>query len=202
MKEGHFIAHQFHFLMRQYSLALYEVKRMLYDREEKSRKLEEYRDKLNNGDNTVTVIGENGAEEKYTDIEIGRLNNEIDLLEITMTNKIAMVTYFEKARKKIIELNDGKPPTNAQHQKEEPEYWKWYLQNRMIWQAKEIETGVHEGVWENIDHLEQPYLLNPDYQIMVLDKNGMVDFGLLEKELELNKNIPDRVQNILSMQNQ
>lgn len=195
-KEGHFIAHQFHFLMRQYSLALYELRRMLYDREEKLRRRKEYSAKLEQDINTIIVLGEKGQEEKYTDIEIGRLTNEIDLLEISMANKLAMVTYFEKARKEIIKLN-GREITNKQYQEEVPAYWRWYLSNRAVWQAKEKITGIREGVWENIDHLEQPALLNPAFQVLMLSSKGLLDLKKLERELELEKGIPERVENIL-----
>ena len=42
-KEGNFLAHNFHFLMRQYSLTLTELRRMLLDREEQRRYIEKYK---------------------------------------------------------------------------------------------------------------------------------------------------------------
>ena len=159
-KEGNFIAHNFHFLMRQYSLALSELRRMDIDRKVKLREIK----RLETLGNEIIYWD---GKDTYADLEIERLVNDIDMLDLNIANKLIMCDRFEKARIKIIELNKGKAPTNKQYQKEEPEYWKWLLERKAIWQHQQASTGIHEGVWENIDHLEQPALINPAFQIEV-----------------------------------
>ena len=201
-REGHFVAHGFHFLMRQYHLALYEMRRMLYDREALLRKLAKYRRMERAGKTEFIIEREHGPEDCHVDIEIGRTTNEIDLVEVTMVNKIKMCEGFEAARKKLIELNGGKPPTNEQYQAEEPEYWKWFLSRKALWQAKQARTGIHEGVWENIDNLEQPALLTERFQVLMLDTMGLLDMEKLERNVETAKGIPERTKNIEAVREQ
>lgn len=188
-KEGNFIAHNFHFLMRQYSLALYEAKRILLDREEKNRKLIEYQ---NYDKEKIYVNQESGGSvEKYVDIEIRRIENEIDLLELSLVNKLAMVNYFEKCRIKLIELNGNRVPTNKQYQKEEPEYWKWFMMKKALNQHKQKMSGITEGLWDVMDQAEEIPVLNEEYQIKIGSKFNLEE---IEKEIEKQKNIPLRLK--------
>ena len=189
-KEGNFIAHNFHFLMRQYHLALYEARRMLLNKEEKLRKLKEYEDKEERGETTVFVFGEHGKEEKYIDIEIRRLKNEIDLLEVSMTNKICMVDYFEKCRNALIKLNGGKAPTNKQYQNEEPKYWEFIIKRKALNQHKQRATGISEGLWDVIDQAEELPVLNENYKISIGSK---FDINEIETEISKQKKLPKRL---------
>ena len=47
-KEGNFLAHNFHFLMRQYSITLTELRRMILNREEMSRYVKKFQKLLGN----------------------------------------------------------------------------------------------------------------------------------------------------------
>jgi len=176
-KEGNFIAHNYHFLMRQYSLAMYEAKRMYLDKEEKLREIE----KLNKE-----------KKENY-DIEIMRRENEIDLLDLSLRNKTGMMDKFEECRIKLIELNDGKI-TDEQFQAEEPEYWKWYLSKKAIDQGRERTTGISQGVWENIHYLEEPALLNEDFQVDMLGSSGRPNLLEMERNIQSRLNRIDRVE--------
>ena len=187
-KEGNFIAHNFHFLMRQYHLALYEARRMLLDKEEKTRKLKEHQ---NHEEERIWIYTEKGLEEKYTDIEVRRLENEIDLLDVTMTNKICMVDYFEKCRIKLIELNGGRAPTNEQYQAEDPEYWKWFLLKKALNQNKARSSGVDQGIWDAIDMFEEVPVLNEKYQGEIGSHFDVVEIG---QEIEAQKKIPVRLK--------
>ena len=186
-KEGNFIAHEFHFLMRQYHLALYETKRMLLDKEEKRRLILEYN---NNTEDRVFVLTDKGKELKHIDIEIKREENNIFLLDISLANKIPMVEYFEKLRLKLIELNDNKVPTNKQYQEEEPEYWKWFIKKKALTQFKQRQTGISEGTWEAIDHMEEKPVINENYQIHIGSEFHIEE---LEKEIESQKLIDRRI---------
>ena len=88
---------------------------------------------------------------------------------------------------KLIELNDGEI-TNEQYQKEEPEYWKWFLSRKVLWQRSQAETGILEGVWENINYLEEKSLINPEFQVK-MPKKEIIDRKTREKKhfLDLNK---------------
>lgn len=188
-KEGNFIAHNFHFLMRQYSLSLYEARRMLLDKEEKLRDLKKYEEKEKTGHPTIFINTEQGLVSKYTDIEIRRLKNEIDLLEVTMTNKICMVDYFEKCRGALIKLNGGSPPTNKQYQSEEPEYWKWFLQKKMLNQHKQRVSGITEGIWDAVDQVEEIPAINQEYQFEIGQRFNQSE---IEHEMERQKRIANR----------
>lgn len=188
-KEGHFIAHNFHFLMRQYSLALSELRRMNIDKREKLRIIESLKSK------DVSIITLNG-ETKYVDLEIERLKNEIDMLDLNLTNKLIMCDRFEKLRVKLIELNGGTAPTNKEYQTEEPEYWKWYLQRKALWQHQERVSGISEGVWENIEHLEQPAVINKKFQIMMTDKKGLFQLDQANQDVKTLKKEQSKPLNI------
>ena len=188
-KEGHFIAHNFHFLMRQYSLALSELRRMNIDKREKLRIIESLKSK------DVSIITLNG-ETKYVDLEIERLKNEIDMLDLNLTNKLIMCDRFEKLREKLIELNGGTAPTNKEYQAEEPAYWKWYLQRKALWQHQERVSGISEGVWENIEHLEQPAVINKKFQIMMTDKKGLFQLDQANQDVKTLKKIQSKPLNI------
>jgi hypothetical protein len=189
--KSNFIAHNFHFLMRQYSLALYELRRILIDIEEKNRRIEEYKELQNEGKTKI--------ERKYIDLEIEKLKNEIDLQELSLKNKYEMCSYFEKARQKLIEMNNGKPITNKQYQAEEPKYWKWYLERKAVIQSRQRTTGIDAGVWENIEHLEQPALINTNFQVSVLDDLGRLDLTKANIDNESRKGLVVRVKKLLNM---
>jgi len=158
--QGNFIAHKFHFLMRQYSIAISETKRILLDREERVRKIREW---------------ENGNQEdgKYPDIEIERLKNQIESIELDLCNELAKLDRFEILRKKLIKQN-GKPFTDKQYQAEEPDYWKWFLKERAKQQIAQANTGIEVGVWMNIANMEAEANLNPEYKVNMLNENKLL----------------------------
>jgi hypothetical protein len=170
-REGNFIAHNFHFLMRQYSLALSELRRMLIEKEDLERRIKITRKKIRK--KVILVIQDGKKQEKFPDLYIRELENQIDLLEVTLTNKAMMVKGFEACRLKLIELNGGKAPTNEEYQAECPEYWKWFLSKRALEQFRQSKTGIHQGTWENIEYLEEPALINPAFQVKILTEKGM-----------------------------
>jgi len=188
-KEGNFLAHNFHFLMRQYSLALQELCRMLLDKEELTRQLKEYQEMLDKGIKTVDEDSEYGRVKRYVDIEIHRRENKINALDISLVNKACMIDYFEICRLKLIELNGGSPPTNAQYQREEPEYWRWFLLKKALNQHKQTQSGISEGVWESIDFLEELPVLNNDYQVEIGSK---FEIEKIDKEIAEHKKIANR----------
>jgi hypothetical protein len=171
-KEGNFIAHNFHFLMRQYSLALSELRRMLIEKEEIERKIDEVKDK---GKSKILIYTNDGQKEKYADLYLKELINQLDMVELNIVNKAMMVRGFEACRLKLIELNEGTPPTNEQYQREEPEYLKWILQSIALRQIKQHNSGITEGTWTNIDMLEEPPLINSEFQVKMLDDKNMLN---------------------------
>ena len=173
-REGNFIAHNFHFLMRQYSLTLGEVRRMLIEKEEYERLIDELEKAWKNGEKTRLIYTREGKIQKYTDLYLKQLLNQLDLLEINITNKTMSIINFEACRKKLIDLNGGRI-TNEQYQAEEPEYWKWFLQKKALNQIKQAKLGIREGTWDNIGLLEEPALINKNYQVKMLDDNGLIN---------------------------
>jgi hypothetical protein len=176
-KEGKFIAHNFHFLMRQYHLALYEMRRMLIDKEEKLRLISQVEQRIKDGEKEIIIKTAEGEIPKFTDLYSKQLHNELDLLEITMTNKIVMCARFEEMRNKLIEINGGVAPTNEQYQKEEPMYWKQFLENKAKEQASERATGISAGIWESIRMLEEEPVINQEFKVKILDESGVLMLG-------------------------
>jgi hypothetical protein len=198
---GGFLAHEFHFLMRQYSLALHELRRLYLDIEEASRRIEEYRDIIKKGQAKIEINTEHGKQDKYVDIEIERQKNQIDLQSLSLKNKLEMCKGFEKCRLHLIEKNGGNPPTNKQYQEEEPEYWKWFLKRAARGQARQRATGIQEGVWLNIEHLEQPALITEEFQVPVLDDSGQMNMTQANMEIEAKKDLLTRAENIKRISN-
>lgn len=157
-KEGPFIAHQFHFVMRQYSLALYELRRMLIDKEKHQRRIGE-----------LEKLDCEKTEGEYVDLLILENQNAIDLLELSIVNKQGICRNCEKIRCQLLEKNNG-PIKNEQYQKEEPEYWKWFLQREAVLHHSAAQTGIPHGIWLNIEHLEQPAMLSEENQVKMLGK--------------------------------
>ena len=198
-KEGNFLAHNFHFLMRQYSITLTELRRMILNREEMSRYVKKFQKLLDEGvETTWVVVPGEGRDEKWVDIELARWWNEMKSMEVTMTNKIAMVRKFEEVRQKLIEMNGGKPPTNKEYQEETPKYWKWHMERLALWQIKAHATGISRGTWENIDLMERQALIDPEFQVKVLNDDGMFDMKQIELNNEIEKQLGDgRVKKLL-----
>ena len=171
-KEGNFIAHNFHFLMRQYSLTLSELRRMLIEKEEIERKIIEVKDK---GKQKILVYTNDGQKEKYADLYCKELINQLDMTELNITNKAMMAKSFEVCRLKLIELNGGKVPNNEDYQKEEPEYLKWVLHSIALRQTLQAKTGITEGTWTSIDMLEEPALINPQFEVKMRDEKGLLN---------------------------
>lgn len=180
-RQGNFIAHNFHFLMRQYSLALGELKRMLIEKEEIERDL------VNLPKTKEKVLIE--GEWKYPDLHSKTLINRLDTLEFGIVNKAMMVRGFEACRLKLIELNGGESPSNIEYQAEEPKYWKWFLQKKILFQASQAKTGITEGIWENVHYLEEKPLINPNYQIDMKNESGLLDFNELKENVESRKKL-------------
>jgi len=204
MQEGNFLCHQFHFLMRQYSLTLTELRRMLLNIEEKKRQIDRYQKMLDEGitkygtvrstkyDDIAPPTGDEvryGDDDKWVDIELARVWNEMKGEEVIMTNKISMVRKFEECRKALIEKNGGKEFTNAEYQEETPRYWKWKFEQIVLRQVKAHATGISAGTWENIEFLEAQPVINPDFQVKMLNDDGLFDLKRIELEQEVAKQL-------------
>ena len=185
--------------MRQYSITLTELRRMILNREEMSRYVKKFQKLLDEGvETTWVVVPGEGRDEKWVDIELARWWNEMKGMEVTMTNKIAMVRKFEEVRQKLIEMNGGKPPTNKEYQEETPKYWKWQMEKLALWQIKAHATGISRGTWENIDLMERQALIDPEFQVKVLNDDGMFDMKQIELNNEIEKQLGDgRVKKLL-----
>jgi len=188
MKEGSFIAHQFHFVMRQYRFALYELKRMHYDRLQHERNIKRFEKMIEENTEFIEIIRDNNTTFVDLDIEIEKLKNNIFELEANMVNKACMVNYFEILRQDMIKRNGGKAPTNEQYQLEEPKYYEWFVNNKMINQVNARTTGINEGVWELIQHLEEQSPHNPNMKLDILKDTKIPIPGQLQKYLENNLN--------------
>tara|TARA_Y100000593_G_C4295696_1_gene330591 strand:+ start:1393 stop:2016 length:624 start_codon:yes stop_codon:yes gene_type:complete len=155
-KEGPFIAHQFHFVMRQYSLALYELRRMLVQRERHRRRLLELQGAVRANE-----------DDDWVDLRQMDEQNAMELLDLSIVNKQAICRNCEKIRQELIQRNDG-PITNEQYQKEEPSYYAWFLKREALINHAASQTGIPHGVWLNMAHLEQPAMLDDSYQVKMM----------------------------------
>lgn len=198
-KEGNFLAHNFHFLMRQYSLTLNELRTFLIEVEHTKRQIKEYESK---GTEKVIVHQIDGSKtEKYADLYVDFLYNRLDMLDLQIADKSIRCERYEQMRKKIIELNGG-PITNKQYQAEEPLYWKWFLEKKALAQLCQRRTGIHEGVVENIHYLEETPLINPQYQVKMRDGNGNVlNLDEAIKNVELRKLLQTNKKSLRRLEN-
>ena len=181
-REGPFIAHCFHMLMRQYVFALSESMRMNIDIERKRRKIARLKEEQASG------------EKDDLDLDILQTENELNLQRVTAQNKIQMCYYFEKLRERLIELN-GEPFTNEQYQEEVPRYWKWVLSQKALDSINAKRTGIDGGILENLHFLERPATINKDFEVSIpLFRNGQLDerqllFGIFEPTLSLEEKV-------------
>lgn len=177
--KGPFIAHQFHFIMRQYTLTLGELNRMLVEREYIHRKVfllasvdepcnhvscNEKIDKEEGNGELISWVDETTNQILYKDLELRKLQGQLFTLESSIVNKQSMIRNFDKIRKILIEKNGG-PITNEQYQKEEPEYWAWYLMRLAKLEIESSRSGISTGVLKNVDHLAMDSNIDPSHQI-------------------------------------
>lgn len=144
---GPFPAHQFHFLMRQYSIAALELWRMENDRNRLQKTIDAYsgmRDRPEDGwfrDNAVV------------DLQI-----QIETLELSIRNKRGMCEKFEEVRQLLIKQN-GKEFLDKQFQDEEPKYWEWFFTSMLARLQRQQVTGVPEHVQKSIEqYVSDPIL--------------------------------------------
>jgi len=191
MTRGPFIAHVFHFLMRQYYLTVGENTRHVIDCEEMRREITRLKTKPGKVKCLLGWLGiidlqmvktraDDVMMRRSKDLEIIRLENDIEQKMSSIVDRAFRMKKYEELRKKCIEINGG-PITNEQYQAEEPEYWKFFLQRKALWQHKERQTGISQGVWENIDNLEQKALCNEKFQVKMLD--DLLSINLTEAAL-------------------
>jgi hypothetical protein len=189
--KGPFLASQFHMLMRQYSLAKYEMVRMMLDKDELQRKIHDYEEQLKTCvGKKITIFTEKGMEERYLDIELARCQNQLKLLEITMVNTVASVQRFEQCRKELIRLNGG-PITNEQFQAEQPAQQKWMLMEQVTNQIVERNLGIKEGTMQAIEQLKAPALLTSAYAVPFL----VTDRGQIDICAELQSKVQGTLSN-------
>lgn len=153
-KEGNFVASQFHSLMRQYRLAIQETRRMLLDYEEAKRKVEyllkeaDYRNNKKDYETNIPETKKELSKIEHIDIETNRQEMRMKALEISIQGRLWRMNDFETLRKRLIEINDGKAPTNEQFQAEQPEYYRWFIAKKMVQQMQQQATGITEGMIE------------------------------------------------------
>jgi len=184
-KEGNYIAHQFHFLIRQYSLTLSELKRMYIDLARKEREL--------------VRIEEKKAED--WDLDLLECQRNIEDLKIQIKGKSGNLNDFEVMRKQIVKNNGGKSPTIEEWHAEAPSYWEHQMKKKSLYQLKARETGLTEGVAEVIDWIEdKPLLPGSDNQRIMRDINGNIDRLQWEKEVQQELGMTNRVDQIDKVQ--
>lgn len=157
--QGPFPCHAYHFLMRQYSLAVLELRRLNNDRRKMQLKI---------ADVKANMLSTNVKDAIFPETELEDAMIQIDQLELSIWNKKAMCKQFELCRAKLVEQHGGKPFTNMEYQKEEPAYWQWYFTSMFEDQWRQRQTGISEGLWKNLRLAGSQPLLNNEFQIEVL----------------------------------
>lgn len=153
--QGPFPAHQYHFLMRQYSLALLELRRLYNDRERLTERRRMWQCGLLAADFEKSLFPSNEIEE--CDIQIA-------MLDLSIVNKRSMCEHFEKCRRALVEQH-GKEFTNEEYQAEEPSYWLSQFNNMARSYQLQQMTGVPEGVWKSIAMANAEPLLTKEYRL-------------------------------------
>ena len=153
-KPTDFLASKYHFLMRQLRFAIQEATRHCREYEEKLleieelrldiEELEEERDKL--GTNFPTKIKRKVVEIKKKEIEIQRCEDHLRSLKLDAFNRINRVSVWEKIRKRILELHDNKPFTNEEYQREQTDYYNWFVRDRLVKKFIANQLNLPEGI--------------------------------------------------------
>ena len=133
--------------MRQYSLTLLEIRRFWVRMAKAKRKL-------------FWLRWIPGMGIKRVDLTI-----ELQDAELNLRNKLYSIEHFEKCRKKLVQMNGGKAPTNKQYQAEQPAYYKWFLEQKIMQQLNAQNTGIDQGVFNAIDMLGESSVLNEEYVV-------------------------------------
>lgn len=143
--QGPYLAHQFHMLMRQLSLAALELQRLVIDREVVRRR-------------RAFLINDVKDDKTghYPDLEQQKCDNHIAALDLSIREKQSQYEYFNQMRTWLIDQHDNKPFTDAEYQAEEPAYWAWRFQQMIDNVLNERATGVPANIWKNVDSLRAP----------------------------------------------
>ncbi len=168
-KEGPFTASQFHFLMRQYRFAIAESRRLLIDIDECQKKIGYL--------NGTEIHDEEGVAwlsgVTFKKIELRRQQLKKDELEIDLKAKLMMLEDFEEMREAIIKRNNNKSISAEQYDKEQPEYYSWFLATKAINQINARLTGINEGIIESIQQgARKPVLENSEMFIDPIDTDS------------------------------
>jgi hypothetical protein len=162
---GPFPAHQYHFLMRQYSIALLELRRLLND----VRKCE-LRQRAIEHSETV----DRWQDSFFVETALEECEIEMETLDLSIRNKRAMCERFEACRKALIQKHGGKRFMDAEYQAEEPAYWTWYLTTLATNYQRQAATGIPEGLFKNLQLASAPPLLNKNNKLLI-DPSAILD---------------------------
>jgi len=169
-KEGPFIAHQYHFIIKQYSVAYSELKRLFLDKLEEERNLEKLKNKF--------------KKEENDDINVFRSQMKIENLEFEIQWQKYKIDRYEFIRKKLEKENWWKI-TYAQYNAEEPWYWEWNLNNQARQELLQRQTWLSKWVVNAFDMASRENNILPDYKIdHIIDENWKLN---IEKIIEKSK---------------
>jgi len=54
-------------------------------------------------------------------------------------------------------------------------------------QKKQAMTGISEGVWMNMDYLEEKALIHPEFEMKMMEEDGFLNLPKLNADVELRK---------------
>ena len=141
-KEGPFLASNYHNVMRQMFFAMSESKRILLDIEELEIKLDENKSKLSRNINEY--------KKRKIVIKCKKLDLQIDNQKYELKSHLKKIEEFDKVRIELLRLNNNNPFTNEQFQKEQSEYYKWYLSKEMLHHLWSHRSGIPAGYFESL----------------------------------------------------
>ena len=172
-KEWPFIAHQWHFIAKQYMICLSEIKKEYIEIERQKRK----------------IVRLDEWKKQDFDLDILDSENIIDWSEYRLRDLIARAKRYEQIRQFLIKKNWW-PITDAQYQKEEPDYWEWNLANQAKQELISRQIGLSKWVINAIDMSSRENEFFPEYRSKSFIKDWtQVDWNIINQMCKLDNKI-------------
>ena len=181
-----FIAHQWHFVARQYNLTLWELHRFYKEVEQDTKTIDLYQAYVDDPNHDNHFV-DSESRVRWYELEIETLKVQIAQNKLQIIDKKARCERYEEIRLHLEEKNWG-IITDEQYQAEEPAYWKWDLSNQARHSIIQAKTWVPRWVLNALDMSSSENSLDPKMRIeWMIDKAWNYDFNNLLTDNTLNK---------------
>lgn len=183
----HLLASKKHYLDRQRRFAYSEAIRYLLEYQELQQKMRSMRFFL-----WCVISG------KVYCIEKRRIQQRMLELNFEIFNQLTRLENFERLNTEIIRLY-GRPITNEDFQREQPEYYEWLMAQEALFEIVSNATGFSKGFLKTHDKLTRIPIIEDEKIraiVPIIDLSGtMINAG---KIAEMTDNEPVKMQQMIS----